>query len=140
MRAALRSGAENLDADKLALVRSLRRNDYRLFRAWQLKEHLRELYQSIHADVAARYLKRWCTSAIRSKIPSLQNLARRIRKHFDGIVAAIQLGLSNSRLEGINTKIRVIQRRGYGHPTPESLIAMIYLCLGGIELTPTHTR
>jgi transposase len=139
VRAALRTGAENLDQDKLALVRDLRRHDYRLFRAWQLKEDLRELYRSVHPDVAARYLKRWCTSAIRSKIPSFKNLARRIRKHFVGIIAAVQLGLSNSRLEGINSKIRVIQRRGYGHPTPESLIAMIYLCLGGIRLTlPTQ--
>ena len=43
-------------------------------------------------------------------------------------------------LEGINTKIRVIQRRGYGHPSPDSLMTMIYLCIGGINLTlPTQT-
>jgi transposase len=47
-------------------------------------------------------------------------LVRRIRKHFDAIVAAVQPGLSNSRLEGINAKIRLIQRRGYGHATPTS--------------------
>jgi hypothetical protein len=38
----------------------------------------------------------------------------RIEEHFDAIVAAVELGLSNSRLEGINAKIRLIQRRGYG--------------------------
>jgi transposase len=43
--------------------------------------------------------------------------------------------LSNGRLEGINTKIRVIQRRGYGHSDPDALTAMIHLCLGGITLT-----
>ena len=49
----------------------------------------------------------------------------------------------NSRLEGINAKIRVIQRGGYGHPDPDALAAMIHLCLGGITLTlpgrPTQT-
>jgi len=55
------------------------------------------------------------------------------------IIASVHLGLSNSRLEGINAKIRVIQRRGYGHPDPDSLTAMIYLCLGGITITlPTQ--
>jgi transposase-like protein len=34
--------------------------------------------------------------------------------------------LTNSRLEAINAKIRVIQRRGSGHPAPESLLAMIH--------------
>lgn len=42
-------------------------------------------------------------------------------------------------MEGINAKIRVIQRRGYGFPDPDSLTSMIYLCLGGITITlPTE--
>jgi transposase len=70
----------------------------------------------------------------------MQVLARRLRKHFDAVIAAVELGLSNSRLEGINTKIRVIQRRGYGHRDPDTLSAMIYLCIGGIDLSlPTET-
>jgi transposase len=70
----------------------------------------------------------------------MQVLARRLRKHFDAVIAAVELGLSNSRLEGINTKIRVIQRRGYGHRDPDALTAMIYLCIGGIDLSlPTET-
>lgn len=37
-------------------------------------------------------------------------------------------------------KIRVIQRRGHGYRSAESLAAMIYLCLGGIAITlPTGT-
>jgi transposase len=138
-RLALRSAAEKLDPNQQALINSVRRHNYRLFRAWELKEQLRELYRSVDPDDAPRYLKRWCTSAIRSKIPAFATLGRRIRRHLDPIIAAVQLGLANSRLEGINSKIRVIQRRGYGHPSPRSLTAMIYLCLGGIKLTlPTQ--
>ena len=135
LRVALRTGNENLKQDQRALVNSVRRHNYRLYRAWELKEQLRELYRSVDPADAARYLKRWCTSALRSKIRAYENLVRRIRKHFDALVAAVQLGLSNSRLEGINSKIRVIQRRGYGHPTPESLVAMVYLCLSGIDIS-----
>lgn len=62
------------------------------------------------------------------------NLARRIRAHFDGIVASVHHGLSNSRLEGINAKIRLINKRGYGHPNYESLTAMIHLCLGNLTI------
>jgi transposase len=43
--------------------------------------------------------------------------------------------LSNSRLGGINAKIRLIQRRGYGFHNLDTLTAMIYLCLGGITVT-----
>ena len=139
-RLALRSGGEKLDENQQALINRFRRHNYRLFRAWELKEQLRELYRSVDPSVARNYLRRWCSSAARSKIPGFINLARRIRNYFDAIIAAVELGLANSRLEGINSKIRVIQRRGYGHPSPDSLKTMIYLCLGGIELTlPTQT-
>lgn len=138
VRHALRTGAEKLKAEQRELVNRLRRHRYRLFRAWELKEQLRDLYRTTDPDQAPGYLKRWITRALRSRIPAYRTLARRLRKHF-AIVAAIQLGLSNSRMEGINAKIRVIQRRGYGFPDPDSLTSMIYLCLGGVTITlPTQ--
>src|SRR5205085_2881586 len=92
---------------------------------------------------ARAYLRYWCTRALRSKIPEFRALVTRLEKHFNAITAAVELGLSNSRLEGINAKIRVIQRHGYGHSNPDTLAAMIHLCLGGITLTlpgrPTPT-
>lgn len=45
-----------------------------------------------------------------------------------------RLGLSNSKLEGLNSKIRLINHRGYGHHTAAALIGMIYLCCGGITV------
>jgi transposase len=138
-RYALRAGAERLDDHHHAILDALRRRRYRLWRAWQLKEQLRDLYRSVDPADARDHLKRWCTAALRSRIPAYRNLVRRIRKHFDAIIAAVQLGLSNSRLEGINATIRLIQRRGYGIRDLDSLTASIYLCLGGIDITlPTE--
>jgi transposase len=138
-RYVLRVAAEKLQPDQHTFVLALRRHRYRLFRAWELKEQLRDLYRVVDPAEAADYLKTWITRALRSRIAGFRNLARRLRKHFDAIIASVHLGLSNSRLKGINAKIRVIQRRGYGHPDPDSLAAMIYLCLGGITITlPTQ--
>jgi transposase len=138
-RFAVRAGRENLDDQHRQILRLLRRHRYRLWRAWELKEQLRDLYRSTDPAEARAYLKRWCTSAKRSRIPAFINLVRRIEKHFDAIIAAVELGLSNSRLEGINAKIRLIQRRGYGFRNLDALSAAIYLCLGGITLNlPTE--
>ena len=49
----------------------------------------------------------------------------------DRMIAAVELGLSNSKLEGLNSKIRLINHRGYGHHTAT---AVIYLCCGGITI------
>jgi transposase len=140
IRHALRAGKENLRAEHRAIVNALRRGRYQLGRAWELKELLRNLYRTVAPEHARKYLKTWCTKAMRSNIAAFQTLAKRLTNHFDAVVASVELGLSNSRLEGINSKIRVIQRRGYGHPSPDSLTAMIHLCLGGITITPPTQR
>ena len=83
------------------LSSTLRGHRYKLWRTWELKERLRDLYRVVDPADAAAYLKAWCTSALHSRIKAFTNLIRRISKHFDAIIAAIRLGLSNSRLDGI---------------------------------------
>ena len=57
----------------------------------------------------------------------MRNLARRFRAHRELIINAIELRLSNGRLEGTNSKIRLLNHRGYGHHRPAALIALILL-------------
>lgn len=137
---ALRRGQERLKPEKLELINTLKRTRRKLYRAWELKELLRDVYRKIAPEDAPAYLKAWCTSAKRSKITSFVQLAKKIQRNIGGIIAAIQLGISNALIEGINSKIRLINARGYGHHSPESLAMMIYLCLGGIKIKlPTET-
>jgi len=45
----------------------------------------------------------------------------------------------NRQKWNMNSKIRLINHRGYGHHTAAAVIAMIYLCCGGITITlPTE--
>jgi len=46
------------------------------------------------------------------------------RAHLNGILAAIQHGLSNARIEQVNTQIRLIARRAFGFHSPQALIAL----------------
>jgi len=59
-------------------------------------------------------------------------LAKTITEQRSGIEAAIQNGLSNARIEQVNTQLRLIARRAYGFHTPEALIALGMLTLGGL--------
>jgi transposase len=139
IRHAFRAGAERLTDDQREIVNLFRRGRHRLGRAWELKEGLRDLYRVVDPAEARDYLRAWVTSALRSRIDSFVMLARQVRRNFEGIVAAVELGLSNARAEGVNARIRLIQRRGYGYHSLESLAAAIYLCLGGITITlPTQ--
>lgn len=60
------------------------------------------------------WLPRW---AFRCRIPAFVALARTVRANRDRILAAIELGPSNSKLEGLNSRIRLINHRGYAPHT-----------------------
>lgn len=140
-RWALRTGENKLTDDKRILVSQITRTHRRIGRAWALKEQARDLYRFDHEPGTSRQLlKAWITAALRSKIPSFVALGKRFRQHFDPILAAIELGISNALIEGINAKIRLINARGYGHHSAQTLTSMIYLCLGGLQVKlPTRT-
>jgi transposase len=133
LRWAVLKGGDRLTAPQRQVLDELRRTRHVLWRAWVLKEELRDLYRIADPALAAAYLRRWLSRATRCRIPQMVAFARTVRRHFAGIVAAVELGLSNSRLEGVNSKIRLINHRGYGHHSAAALVAMIYLCCGGVR-------
>ena len=59
-------------------------------------------------------------------------LARSIRAHRVGIDAALIHGLSNARVESVNTKLRLLTRIAFGFRSPEALVALAMLDLGGM--------
>ena len=58
-------------------------------------------------------------------------LARRIANHRAAIEAALTHDLSNALVESTNTKIRLLTRVAFGFHSPEALIALAMLSLGG---------
>ena len=54
-----------------------------------------------------------------------------IVKHKASILAAIEHGLSNGRIESVNTNIRLITRVAFGFKSADALIALAMLNLGG---------
>jgi transposase len=123
-----------LSDTQLGVLHTLRRDRSVLYRCWQLKEALRDLYRLRRPQDAPVHLDWWLRWACRSRIPAFVKLSRTIRANRDRILAAVELGLSNSKLEGLNSKIRLINHRGYGHHSAAALISMIYLCCGGITV------
>jgi transposase len=133
-RWALLKDPDALKDSQLAVLDQLRRERSVLYRCWQLKEGLRDLFRLARPSDAPLHLDWWLAWACRSRIPAFVTLSATVRVNRERILAAVELGLSNSKLEGLNSKIRLINHRGYGHHSAAALIAMIYLCCGGIAI------
>jgi transposase len=120
--------------NQLATLHEVAQANQRLYRAFLLREELRLLYHLPDPRLAPAHLDAWLAWASRSRLAPFVRLARTLRAHRDGILAAIRLGLSNGRLEGLNSKIRLISHRSFGFHSAAPLIALIYLCCTRITI------
>jgi len=108
-----------------------------MYRAFLLLGELRYLYR-LPKEEAAERLNAWLAWASRSKLKPFIKLSRTLRQHKSGVLAAIELNISNARLEALNSRVRLISHRAHGFHSADALIAMIYLCCAGIQIELPH--
>lgn len=130
-RFALWKNPENLTTRQQAKLADIEKLNRPLYRAYLLKEQLRQIYR-LGPRAAIRVLDEWISWARRCRLKPFVKLARTISDQREGIVAAIRHGLSNARVEAINTQIRLIARRAFGFHSPQALISLAMLKLGGL--------
>ncbi|MCP5045347.1 MAG: ISL3 family transposase [bacterium] len=111
-----------------------------IYRAYLLKESLLAVLDRRQVNVAKKKLEEWIDWARRSRLPAFVRLSRTIAKHSEGILAYVQTGANNGRVEGLNGKARTITRRSHGFHSASALIAMLFLCCGGVDVSPAHVR
>lgn len=132
-RWALWKNPDTLTEQQTAKLAWIAKTSPTLYRAYLLKEGLRAMFQiaKTSPDDAVVALDRWTSWARRSRIPAFVALQRRIAAHRTTILATINHGLSNGRIESMNTKIRLITRMAFGFHSADALIALAMLSLGG---------
>ena len=130
-RFALWKNPENLTRRQRAKLSSVQQTNQRLYRAYLLKEQLREIYR-VPSEHAGALLDAWLAWARRCRLEPFVKLARTITEQRAGIEAAIEHGLSNARVEAVNTQIRLLTRRAFGFHSANALIALAMLTLGGL--------
>ena len=123
---ALGKNPENLTANQRAKLELIARTDNRLWRAYRLKEELRTVFR-LDKDAGGKQLGHWIKWAQRCRIPAFVELQRKIRRHYDAILATLESGLSNARIEAVNNKIKLSIRMAYGFRNIGNMIDMIML-------------
>lgn len=124
---ALGKAPEHLTEKQQLRVEMVASNNPRLYRAYRIKEKLRLLLKLKDIDEAETELKRWLWWASHSRIPSMVELNKKIRRHKEHILNTIRLGMSNARIEATNNKIKLIVRKAYGFRNIQNMLDMVYL-------------
>jgi len=140
-RWALLKNPGNLTDDQAATLRKLKRRGGDIWRAYTLKEAFRAIFAGdLDTDTVAELIDRWISRASRSRLPAFVKTAKTIRKHRDGILAAIRLGINNARAEGLNSLVRLIIRRARGFHSADAALSLVMLACGPITLRLPHEQ
>jgi transposase len=138
-RWALLKNPEDLTETQAAQLARIRRNRGGIWRAYEMKEQFRAILAGdLTRQEAARLLDRWCARAQRSRLEPFVKCARTMRERRELILNAVEHGISNGRVEGMNTKVRLIVRRAYGFHSAEAALALVMLAAGPIKLQLPH--
>ena len=127
----LLSRRENLSLEGRQALKTLLAANKRLNTAYLLKESFDQLWTYEREAWARRFFDNWRASLKWQRLAPYEKFAAMIERHWDGIAAyckpenKVSLGF----VEGLNNKIRVLQRRAYGLRDEEYLRLKILTCM-----------
>jgi transposase len=127
----LLSHRENLSRDGRRSLKTLLAANKRLNTAYLLKESFGQLWDYERPAWARRFFENWRAALKWQRLKPYEKFARMIDSHWDGIAAycAPENKVALGFVEGLNNKIRVIQRRAYGLRDEEYLRLKILTCM-----------
>jgi transposase len=122
---------ENLSLEGRKSLKLLLAANKRLNTAYVLKESFGQLWDYQSEGWARRFFENWRASLKWQRLAPYEKFAEMVDRHWDGIAAyckpenKVSLGF----VEGLNNKIRVIQRRAYGLRDQEYLRLKVLTCM-----------
>ncbi|MFH1798144.1 MAG: ISL3 family transposase [Candidatus Omnitrophota bacterium] len=133
---------ENQKTSQLARLRELVQYNLKTIRCYLLKEAFGHFWTYKTRWGAQRFLKIWLTRAMRSKLPELKKVAKRLRKYQDLLLNyfSFKERLSNGIVEGLNLKAKLTMRRSFGFKRFKTIEVALYHTLGNLPEPPATHR
>lgn len=132
---------ENLTIKQEATLKELVQYNLQSVRAYLLKEDFHGFWEYVSPSWAGKYLDRWCTRVMRSKIEPMKKVAKTIRKHKPLILNWFKAKkkFSSGIVEGLNNKVKVVTKKAYGFRTFSCIETALYHQIGKLPEPPmTH--
>ena len=127
----LLSHRANLTLDGRRALKKLLAANKRLNTAYVLKESFGQLWDYRSEGWARRFFENWKAALKWQRLKPYEKFAAMIERHWEGIAAycRVENKVSLGFVEGLNNKIRVIQRRAYGLRDEEYLRLKVLTCM-----------
>jgi len=143
---------KRLSHEQAARIERLSRLHLKTAKAYQMRLVLQDLWTYDSIAWAGKYLRRWCTWALRASPPSIlepdllepmRRVAKTLRASARGVLNYFRRRMTSAVLEGINGLVQAARSRARGYRNPLTFKTMIYLIAGRLTFdlpTLTHSK
>ncbi|MCC3146073.1 ISL3 family transposase [Halanaerobium sp. Z-7514] len=100
-----------------------------LEKAWELKEEFRDLLQIPDVKESIEALNHWYKNVSQAKLNLFYKAKGTLKRWEQHIINYFKTRITNGFAEGLNNKIKLIKRIGYGVPKVENLKRRVFLSL-----------
>jgi transposase len=105
-------------------------------RAWAIKEALRKFWDYEYAGSARKYFEWWYGWAVRSRLKPIVEVAKRLKRHLEGLLNYVRHKVTNAMAEGFNSRVQHLKYSARGLRNFESYRRRILFFCGKLELMP----
>ena len=124
----------NLNTQKKRQLNALFALNWRVMKAYLLKESLDRLWDYRYEGAMIRYLKNWIDQLRWQRLEPFRKLARMLLDHIDGILNYCRTKVPLGVVEAVNGNIKSLLRRGRGYKN------LRYLLLKAQRMAATKTE
>lgn len=127
---------ENLTNKQESRLALLLQYNLKSVRSYLLKEEFQLFWQYKSPWWAGKFLDKWCTKTMRSKIEPMKKVARMLRKHRPLLMNWFRAKrmYSSGIVEGFNNKAKLTTRKSYGFRTYNATEMALYHTLGALPV------
>jgi transposase len=132
---------ENLTPRQEIKLADLLQYNLKSVRSYLLKEDFQSFWDYFSPYWAGRFLDRWCSMTMRSRIEPMKKVAKTLRKHRRLILNWFRAKgmISAAAVEGLNNKAKLTTRKAFGFRTFQAIEVALFHTLGDLpEPQMTH--
>lgn len=115
-------------------LKALDKGNRRIYRAWHLKDQFEQFWEYKAPWAAERFLKKWMTSTLLSRLEPMRKFVKTLKNHYDGVMAFVGSRLTNAIAEGLNRIVKIVKNRASGFRSLDAFADMIFLTVGDVNM------
>jgi len=130
---------ENLTEKQESKLADLLQYNLKTIRSYLLKEEFQKFWQYASPYWAGKFLDKWCTKTMRSKIEPMKKVAKMLRRHKPLLMNWFKAKgqFSSGIVEGFNNKAKLTTRKAYGFRTYYAAEIALFHTLGALPVPET---